>query len=84
MRPCHLWSVLSKVGGSVIRPGSMSVIARFFNRIEPIRSTSTSRRLISKTAHILVQDFSQKNRSVPPKIQKTKDRIFSCLVDLWF
>jgi len=26
------------------------------------------RRLISKTAPILVQNFSQKNRSVPPKI----------------
>jgi len=38
----------------------------------------------AKTAHIMVQKFSQKKHSIPPKIQKTKDREKFCLVDLWF
>jgi hypothetical protein len=36
------------------------------------------------TAHILVQNLSQKKPSSWPKIQKTKGRNFSCLLDLWF
>jgi hypothetical protein len=38
----------------------------------------------AKTAPIMVQKFSQKKHSIPPKIQKTKDREKFCLVDLWF
>jgi hypothetical protein len=36
------------------------------------------------TAPFSVQLFLQKSLSIPPKIQKTKDRKFSCLLDLWF